>query len=380
MLIGAMIFPIHGCKPISDFQKPLSYEVKRDFSLEYPKPLKGLKNIILIADNKRTEIFDLLGPYYLFSQTKKANVFIVSKQPVPIPLFRGLSVLPHHTFQSFSGLDLKPDLLIIPNLSTIQKEEIDMDIVNFINSQYSHSGTSVLSVCDGAATAALTGIYDNAPITAHSSDIAVLTEQYPELNWVSNKHVTQSNSLYSTAGVANATEGSLLVVKNMFGTARAQELAEQINFPYQLDSLDRKPQYFNFSDKTQILKKVTFKKNKDLGFLLTQGISEFLLAALLDTYSRTFPKEINSFSIDGNPVRSMNGLILIPTTQEHNFNELHIIGTDSNLKLVKEFKGKIITHSFMDEYIFDYALSAVENDYGLKFRNTTQKLLDYGNH
>jgi len=369
-----------GCKPISDFQKPLSYEVAGDFSLEYPEPLTGLKNIILIADNKGTEIFDLLGPYYLFSQTKKANVFIVSKQPLPIPLFRGLSVLPHHTFQSFSSLDVKPDLIIIPNLSTVRKTEIDLDIVNFINSHYNPNSTSILSVCDGAATAALTGLYDNAPITTHSSDIAVLSEQYPALNWVSNKHVTHSNNLYSTAGVANATEGALLVIKRMFSNQVAQELAVQINFPYELDSLERKPQYFSFSDKIQILKKVALKKNKDLGFLLTKNISEFHLAALLDTYSRTFPSEINSFSVDGSPVSSLNGLTFIPTTQQKNFDELHLIGSNSNAESLAQFEGRVIMHPVKGEYIFDYALSAVENEYGLKFRRTTQKLLDYDKH
>lgn len=379
-LLLVLVVLVNACQPISSFKKPVPYKIIENFELDYPAPKHGLKNIILIADNKSTELFDLIGPFYLFSLTNKANIFIVAKQSLPITLFRGLSVLPHHTFESFSKLNINPDLIIIPNLSTIQEENIDQEIVSFINKQYNSENTSILSVCDGAATAVLTGLYDNAPITAHSSDIDRLNKQHSGINWVRNLKVTQHNNLYSTAGVANATEGSLIVIKKMFGSELANEIAKQINLPYQLDSLNREPQYLSFNDKTQILKKVLFKKNKNLGFLIYQGISEFDFAALLDTYSRTFPNEINSFSIDGNPVRSLHGLTFIPTTKKKIFDEIHIVQNEFELESITQIKGKRITHTILNEYIFDYGLSSVENDYGLQFRIVTQKLLDYESH
>jgi transcriptional regulator GlxA family with amidase domain len=378
-LLTAIVVAVNACKPIRDFQRPTTYTYTDNFSPSYPNPNKELPNVILIADNQGTEIFDLLGPFFLLSQTKKANVFIVSEQAEPVPLFRGLSVLPHHTFSSFSELGMEADLIVIPNLSTIDREQINPEIVSFIKSQYLADRTIVLSVCDGAATAALTGIYDEVPITAHSSDLAILTEQYPTLNWVSNAQVTQSNNLYSTAGVSNATEGTLGVIRALFGRETAQELAEKINYPYSMAGLKRIPLYFNASDKVQILKKVAFSRNKKLGFFLTESISEFHLAALLDTYSRTFPKEINSFSKDGKPVMSLNGLVLIPTAGERDFDEIHILGGETRVQELDATSGRVITHDFTDGYIFDYSLSKIEEEYGIRFRNTTQKLLDYGN-
>jgi hypothetical protein len=50
------------------------------------------------------------------------------------------------------------------------------------------------------------------------------------------------------------------------------------------------------STKATILKKVIFKKNKDVGVLLQDGMSEFDLAGVLDTYNRSFPSSCKTYS------------------------------------------------------------------------------------
>ena len=365
-----------ACQPIRSFQNLGQVKSANEIKVDYPNPLKGLKNVILIADNKSTEMFDLLAPYYLFKRTGKANVFVVSKEPQPIPLFRGLKVMPHHTFHSFKSLNITPDLIIIPNLSSIDKNEIDEEIVSFINSQYKRDLTLVLSVCSGAATAAQTGIFDGHNITSHSSDIKKLSNQWGSPRWINNVRVANSNNLYSTAGVANASEGSLFVIKNIFGTETAERIAREISFSKNILDLKRNFQPLTFSDKLNIFSKVIFRDDKKLGFFLHDNISEFELAALMDTYSRTFPESIHSFSLNGKPVISQNGINLIPTTQNMDFDEVHVINAGNEIS-IPEFNGRIKNHITQHQYIFDYCLYQIEEEFGLNFKNTVSKLLDY---
>ncbi|WP_081701451.1 DJ-1/PfpI family protein [Algoriphagus marincola] len=371
-LISFLLMGLLSCKPISDFHKELDYSVT-----EIPENSEGdyndtLKTVILIADHRSTEIFDLLSPYYLFSSSGEANVYIVSKEEQPINLFRGLMVMPHYSFETFRSLGISPDLIVIPNLSSVEKEKIDPDITDFIRSQFVDGKTSVLSVCDGAAVASQTGLFDGFKITTHSSDLDYLAKQWPQLEWEKGLKVIESNGFYSTAGVSNATEGSLVVMKSLFGHEVANRVAEKIYFSFDSQELDKTHQPIGWSDKYQILKKVLFKDNKKVGFMLTEGISELSLAGMLDTYSRTFPENIGTFSLDGRPVNSENGLVLIPTETAMDFDEIHVFE-----KSALSGKENVKDHSDVKEYVFDYSLSLIENEFGSNFKNAVIKLLDY---
>src|SRR5205807_6823864 len=75
---------------------------------------------------------------------------------------------------------------------------------------------------------------------------------------------------------------------------------------------------------TKIASKMLFRKNYQVGVLLTDSVNEFDLASVLDTYVRTFPKSINSFSLNGKNVASKYGLKLYPTgdVKEDKVNEI----------------------------------------------------------
>ena len=378
LIYGAMGFLLFACQPIRDFQTISGDYIKTDIKPKYPLPSKGLKTVILIADNKSTEIFDLLAPYFLFKCADKANVFIVSKDPAPISLFRGLGVMPHHTFDSYIDLDIIPDLIIVPNMSSIDKDSIDVDIVSFINSQYDPDSTWVLSICSGAAIAAQTGIFDGHEITSHSSDIEQLSQQWNRPKWIYDMKVTQSGNLFSTAGVSNATEGSLFVISKLFGPEIAEGLAQRIGYPKKFLDFEKEHKPLNILDKLNILVKVAFHNDKKLGFLLNDNISEFNLAALMDVYSRTFPESIHTFSVGDKTVISQNGLTLLPSNKDIDFDEVHMI-TDSNENPELDIIGHLKVHRWDGHYIFDSSLHKIEKEFGPNFKNTVSKLLDYEN-
>jgi hypothetical protein len=49
------------------------------------------KTVFIIADNKVTEMFDMLAPFYLFNATGKLNVYIIAKEKAPVLIKKDLS-------------------------------------------------------------------------------------------------------------------------------------------------------------------------------------------------------------------------------------------------------------------------------------------------
>jgi len=370
------IITFKACKPIQGFMSKPEYAETSDLSLNYPKPKPSSKTIILIADNQGTEIFDLLAPYYILKASTNANVFIVSKHDLQIPLHRGLSILPHHTFESFDALDIRPDAIVIPNLSTIMPAEVDIDIIAFIKQNYDND-TYVLSVCDGAATAAKTGIFDDRQMTAHASDIPYFKKWYPNIEWKTNKRYTISDNLIATAGVSNATEGTLMLISMLFDANTVEKAIKSINYPSDSVLNNHQSNPINFSDKVNILSKVTLKGNKKIGVLLEDNVSEFNLAALLDTYSRTFPKSIDTFSDNGKPVTSKHGLTLIPTESLLGFDTLMCL--DCDVTKEQENNGTNFKKVILDtNYVFDQVLNNhIGKEFNESFTQVVAKLLDY---
>jgi putative intracellular protease/amidase len=322
-----------------------------------------------------------MAPYYLFNATEKANVYIVAKNKIPIVIKKGIFLLPQSTFSEIDSLGIKPDVIVIPFLSAGDSVSQDPVIVDWIRKHYT-ADVNVLSICDGSATAAATGLYDGKPITAHASDYAGIKAHFSKPMWMQNVGVVNSGNLYSTAGVSNATDGSLVVINKLFGADVMKKVIENIDYSYQSPRIQHQSNIIDFGDKMSIGKKVMFRKNKKIGILLQDGINEFDLAGITDTYNRTFPQSLESFSPNDLPVKTKYGLTIIPTGKSGNttLDELHIINPLSfSLADQSLFKSAELVKydSLQKQYIIDECLHRISNEYGSKFENIVKLMLDY---
>jgi len=267
-------------------------------NLVWSKPTfdSAKKTVFIVADNDGTEMFDLMAPFYLFNATEKANVYVVSEKKAPILLVNSLFILPHYSFSEIDSLHITPDVIVIPNMTIHLTTPPKSSTVNWIRKHYTGSNI-ILSICDGSATAAATGLYDGKPITTHATDFKKLQKQFPKAAWVRNISVTESGNLYSTAGVSNAVEGSLTVIKRVFGEQTMQTVLHEVAYPHPNIKVEHRSQVVNNGAIIKIASKMLFKKNYKIGVLLADSLNEFELASVLDTYMRTFPKSINSISV-----------------------------------------------------------------------------------
>lgn len=340
------------------------------------------KTIFIIADNDGTEMFDMMAPFYLFNATGEANVYLVAEHKSAIIVKKGLLVMPHYTFREIDSLHMTADVIVVPNQSRGARNQKKVT-VNFIKEHY--IGTNrMLSVCDGSATVATTGLYDGKNLTTHSSDYAGLKKHFKKPVWVLGTTVTQSGNLFSTAGVANATEGSLTVINDLFGQETLQRVMSLIHYPYSEIRKDHQNLLVDNNPIYLALRKGTLKKSEKVGVLLQNGMSEFDLAAILDCYYRSFPSSLDTFIVGSSTVTSKYGLTLL-ATGDANTNastELHILmaeniskteeGLFKNAQLVKYDKHE-------KQYIIDVCLKRISALYGNDFESLVKLMLDYDN-
>lgn len=375
-------FLLSSCSPLRN-HKTFSTVNDSEYELNRRSPAfdASKRTVFIIADNDGTEMFDMMAPYYLFSATEKANVLIVAEKKSPVVVNNGLYILPHFTFREIDSLKLTADVIVIPNQSVMVGMKQKRVTVDFIKNHHTDSNR-ILAVCDGSATAAATGLYDGKALTTHSSDYAAVKKQFNKPSWVQGVSVAQSDNLFSTAGISNATEGSLTVIDQLFGRETMQKVLADIHYPYAEIKKDHQNLTVNSNSTFIKLRKGTIKRNEKVGVLLQEGINEFDLAAVLDTYRRSFPASLATFSVHGMSVNSKYGLVLLATgdVNTNACSELHILMPESFSKSDERiFKNTpFITYDKQEnQYTFDVCLKRISSLYGNDMANVVKLMLDY---
>src|SRR3954467_10668304 len=88
---------------------------------------------------------------------------------------------------------------------------------------------------------------------------------FPKAGWVKDICVTQSGNLYSTAGVSNATEGSLTVIKRVFGEQTMRAVIHAVAYPHADIKVEHQSLIVNKGAVIKIASKMLFRKNYRLG-------------------------------------------------------------------------------------------------------------------
>lgn len=376
ILIALGTFVYTRLKPFRELKFFPSYKGTTNFSWSYPAYDSSKKTVIIMADNDMTELFDFLTPYYLFNETGKANVYVAASKKYPIVTQNGPFVLPHFTYSEVDSLGIVPDLIVIPYMHAPESPEKKL----WIQKHFSDS-TLFLSICDGAWTAAASGIYDGKQLTSHATGHEKLRKKFPNPDWVQNTSVTQDGNLYSTGGVSNATDGSLKVIERLFGKQTMLAVLQKVRYPHSDIKLTHISNSLSGKAKFSALTKMLFRKNKNLAVLLQDGVNEMDLAAVIDVGARSLPWSILSIAGNKGTITTKHGLTVISTDKINpgKIDELHVLEQNSiSRKEISKFKNsEIIYYDARDSYIVDFILEGIRENYGQDFSNFVKLTLDY---
>lgn len=382
LFIGLLALFAHGCRPYREFHRMPASPDAISWSLIRPAYRPELQTVFIVADNRGTEIFDLMAPFAILSATHRLNVYVVAAKPAPILLRKGLFILPHYTFGQLDSLPhIQPRLVVVPALSDSVGPTVQW-LRNRITDQ-----TLCLSVCEGARVVAQSGLFAGRTITTHAYNLTDNERAFPQMRWVRGRSVTQDGPFFSTSGVSGAVEGALLLVQTLLGDSAQREVMRQIRYPFSQLRLTHQNQMVEGRDKWQIARKVLFQRSQRIGVLLRDSVNELDVAALLDTYHRSFPLAIQSFTLGAPSVQSQHGLVLLPTAafNRDTPDELHILQADGFSVGAKRQLGdrglsaaQLISYRATDtDYLFDRLLSQLSTQYGTDYARVVALLLDY---
>ena len=200
-------------------------------------PPNRKKAAILIFDG--VQIIDYTGPYEVFGQAG-LEVFTVATTPAMITTSMGMKVTPHYTLENAPA----SDLLLIPG-GGVRNTQEDPNVIRWIQER-SKQAEYVVSVCNGAYILAKTGLLDGLTATTFYDLIEGLPTISPKVKVVRDQRYVDNGKFITTAGISSGIDGSLYVVSKLFGKARAQMVALNMEYDWKADSTYARA---NFADR-----------------------------------------------------------------------------------------------------------------------------------
>ncbi len=382
LLIGLLlVVGFNACGPIRELHRNDPYSGP-DLEPNEKKLNPALPTVVILASNQGTEIFDLMAPYHLFSETNALNIVVVAPRKKVLPLWKGLYLIPHMSLSEFDQLGVEPSMIVVPNIADPENESIGKWLA-----KYQDSDSQVMTVCEGARVIAQNHLYEGSKLTTHHSSIGKIEKKSPDYQWVRGSKYIDDGLLSSTSGVSAAVEGSLVAIEKLLGPEAAERVMDSIDYPANQPLLDVRDSNMRFGDLLRILGKTAFTNNKRIGIYVPQKANELELAAIVDTYNRTLPSQLETISMDGLPVISQHGLLLVPSSLLANvassFDEVIV----PDIQHAKADERKFIEQLRMrtnatlyhesERYIFHEIYDQLRLHHTKSFTQTVFRLLDY---
>src|SRR5499426_2209391 len=192
---------------------------------------------ILVFDG--VQIIDYTGPYEVFGQAGM-EVFTVAVRPEVITTAMGMKVTPHYTLENTPAADV----LLIPG-GTVTRTQEDPNVIKWIQER-AKQAEYVVSVCNGAYILAKTGLLDGLTATTFYDLLDGLPAIAPKVKVVRDRRYVDNGKFITTAGISSGIDGSLYVVSKLFGKARAQMAALNMEYDWKADSTYARA---NFADR-----------------------------------------------------------------------------------------------------------------------------------
>lgn len=185
------------------------------------------KVAILIFDN--VQIIDYTGPYEVFGAAGM-NVFTVATSTAQIKTNLGMKVTPDYALNEAP----EADILLIPGGGVFAMQQ-DQQVLQWIRDR-AKAVEYVVSVCNGAAILAKTGLLDGLTATTTAGLIDGFSAIAPKVKVVHDQRYVDNGKFITTAGLSSGIDGALYVVSKLFGKAQAQSAALRLEYDWKGDS------------------------------------------------------------------------------------------------------------------------------------------------
>ncbi|MDB4905459.1 MAG: ThiJ/PfpI domain protein [Gemmatimonadetes bacterium] len=270
-----------------------------------PAPAR-LPVIAIVADSAGTELTDFMVPHATLTEAGIARVVVVALHPGRIRLVPGrISIEPDLTMAAFDSANARgADYVIVPAMVNHE----NWAIADWIRGQAAR-GAIIVSICEGARTAALAGVFDGRRATTHWSAMKDLEKKYPGTTWVRDQRYVADERVVSTTGVSAALPASIYLIDRIAGRAAADSAARRLG----VASWGPGHETAAFGVTKWMYVKGAFNyvapwRHDRIGVPVADGFDEVSLAFTVDAVARTLRGKPFTWSEDGAPVRGRQGL------------------------------------------------------------------------
>ena len=175
----------------------------------------------------QVEELDFVGPFEVLSYINKikpasTKVLLIAEAAEPVEAYNGMKIIPDVTMENCPQLDI----LVVPGGKGRYAAMKNSAIQGFIQQQ-AQKAKYITSVCTGAFLLAEAGLLKGKKATTYHTAFAELAAYSVE---VLPQKVVRENNIITAAGVSSGIELGLYILKEEFGAAVAQEVADKIEY------------------------------------------------------------------------------------------------------------------------------------------------------
>ncbi len=280
--------------------------------VEFPEPpdYDPSKQVALVlVSNNGTESTDLLAPYEILASSGVLNVYTIAPKREISPIWHGVDIVPHFSFEEFEKkIDVAPALILIPNIADPQ----DSTVIRWVQ-RNAGDDMWMVSVCEGARVLAESGLLHNRKASSHFWALDQFEKDYPTTEWTRGVRFVEDGNIITSAGVTASIDATLQALRRVAGLEVARETARKLNYPMELHPRNVDAFDFKTTDFISLFTTAGCLWNKtETAVLLFEGISEIELGSILDLYPRVFDGTAGTVAPARKPIRSKNGLDLVP--------------------------------------------------------------------
>ena len=191
------------------------------------------------------EVLDFCGPFEVFSVTRldedrrrqdpsPYEVVLVAEQPGVVVATGGLKVVPDHTLDDCTPLDV----LVVPGGWGTRREMMNDRLITWLEER-ARQVTTLTSVCTGSLLLGKAGLLDGKRATTHWRVLEEMRKLFPAVNVIDDQHVVEEGDLLTSAGISAGIDMALRVVTRHHGEAIARATARYMEYPFPEDNRRR---------------------------------------------------------------------------------------------------------------------------------------------
>lgn len=186
---------------------------------------------IYIYDN--AEVLDFSGPYEVFSTANRIwgddcplNVFLIGETGKAVIARGNYTVIPQYKLYKHPKIDV---LVIVGGDHT--QEMRKTYVIDWITKQ-ANTALYITSVCTGVFLLAKANVVTHQKVTTHWSDIALLKQQFPDLDVLENNRWVEDENIISSAGISAGIDMSLFLLAKLYNEEIADKTALAMEYDW----------------------------------------------------------------------------------------------------------------------------------------------------